>query len=374
MEDIASRCTWADAQLSDETSPLLLRPRLPPELLSLILDSTGSRYLEALSFTARLSQHADALFVLYKPLYPELVARWMRLAASPYDVGEVVLSISCLARVLPFATYLRDHVRQLLASKSIHALPAGEEGRPFSVLSDDKALQSFLLALFRLLSLDRDLLNEIVAPAFLSSYLRHPSLSIRYLAVQCLCMVMHFADAFAEQMVEKYVGKEPIRGEWEGQMIDYRLLKLWEERRWKDLSKAVADAESQLSQSASSLFARTRALHADDLCPQTAIVGGILLPRVGELAVTQSSFVLTPTAKQNLDQLGRCLLEEKPILLAGPGGSGKTLLVHEAARLLNKLSSMITLHINEQTDAKRLNAFRQLIFQNFQSASRLGGN
>lgn len=343
MQDIAVYCSWADAQLTEDA-------RLPAELRSIILRSTGSEYFQTLANAATTSpQYADILFPLYKPLYPELVARWTTFTSTP-PVSELVHSISCLARLLPFATYLRRHVRDVILSQSLFTRLREAEGTSFQV--DDQDLQSLLLALFRVLSFDRDLLAETAAPTYLSSFLYHSSLPIRYMAIQCLCLVMHFADDFAEQMVETYIGKDPILGDWETRQIDYRILKIWEEYRWKEQSKALTDVESRLQKAVP--LTQVRTLHASDLSPTTASLGGVLLPRASVLESSNSSFVLTSTATRNLQQVGQCLLTEKPVLLSGPPGSSKTAVVHEAARLLNKLSTMITLHLNEHTDAKSL--------------------
>ncbi|KIW15707.1 hypothetical protein PV08_05757 [Exophiala spinifera] len=342
MEDIAVYCSWADAQVQSEA-------RLPPELQSIILQSTGSQYFEALAQAALTPQHADALFALYRPLYAELVARFPAFGASP-SLGQLVNSVSCLARILPFAKYFRRHVRDILVKQSllnrIHEL-----GGP-SVKHNTEDLQSFMLALFRILSFDRDLLAGTAAPVFFSSLLRHQDGTIRYLAVQCICMVMHFADAFSEQMVESYVGKGAILGDWEGKQIDFRLLKLWEEHRWVELSKRLADMENLYQRAVPS--SQVRPLSLTDLSTTTASIGGVILPRSNPPEPPTSSFGLTPTAKRNLQHVGRCLLAEKPILLSGPQGSGKTAILHEAARALGKLSTLITLHLNEQTDAKSL--------------------
>ncbi|KAK5359025.1 AAA ATPase midasin [Exophiala xenobiotica] len=343
MEDIAVYCSWADAQLTEDA-------RLPAELRSRVLRSTGSEYFQTLANAATTSpQYADILFPLYKPLYPELVARWTTFTSTP-SISELVHSISCLARALPFATYLRRHVRDVLLSQSLFTRLREAEGT--SSLPEDQDVQSLLLALFRLLSFDRDLFAETAAPTFLSSFLYHSSLPARYMAVQCLCLVMHFADGFADQMVETYIGKDPILGDWEGRRIDYRLLKIWEEYRWKELSKASTDVENRFRHAVP--LSQVRTLRVSNLSPTTASLGGVLLPRASALESSNPSFVLTSTATRNLQQVGQCLLAEKPILLSGPPGSSKTAIVHEAARLLNKLSTMITLHLNEQTDAKSL--------------------
>jgi midasin len=67
-----------------------------------------------------------------------------------------------------------------------------------------------------------------------------------------------------------------------------------------------------------------------------------------------STLALTPTTVENLENLAGLLQQPGPILLHGLSGAGKTSLVHEIARELGKQKEMVTLHLNEQTDAKML--------------------
>ncbi|OAP57631.1 hypothetical protein AYL99_08369 [Fonsecaea erecta] len=352
MEDIAVYCSWADAQLGADHAFL---SEVPTEVRSLITRSTASQYLESLADVIRDARYTDALFPLFKPLLPELHARW----SSPNcttELKDIISTISCLARILPLATYLRPHIKWLLRIDHLRRRVMDLRG-PSSELPDDVE-HALLLAVFRLLSFDRRILTDIVTPVFFSSFLRHRALPVRYLAVQCLCIIMHFADAFSETMVKTYVGDEALWGEWEGQRIDYRLLKLWEERRWKDLISTTASIEKSWQSSSSSSPSKGRNRLSESFTPRVVDVGGILhlpLPLDDHTPrLSASTFVLTPTAKLNLRRLGECVLYSKPILISGQASSGKTSLVHEAARLLDRSSSMITLHLNEQTDAKSL--------------------
>jgi len=163
---------------------------------------------------------------------------------------------------------------------------------------------------------------------------------------------MHFADAFSEQLVHRYVGTDAVLGQWEGQTVDFRVIRLWEEKRWKDLDSAIACLQDRWEKSDGK--PPPLLMDLDDISPDAAIVGGFLVPRMGELKAQQSTFILTPTSSHNLSQVGKCLLQATPLLLTGEAGSGKTSIIREAARLLNKSSTMITLHLNEQTDAKSL--------------------
>ena len=346
---MAVDCSWADAEFRNVLE-------LPSELKSMILESTGGAYLEALAAASRLPQYTDALFVLYEPLFPELVARWVDSALSNNNVLDYISVLSSLARIIPFAPYLRFQINSFahranlsrtLFTPQIASLPT-------------ESLIVLLTGLFRLLSHNRDALTDFASPVFFSAFLHHASFPVRYLAAQCMCFVMHFADAFSEKLVHEHAGQHADEqfhsGLWEGQTINYSLLKLFEERRWTRIDMRLKGFKATYGQrpEAGSLTTPPRFVLEADLSPNTASISGVLVPRDGRLFVPQTSFAATTTASSNLIKLGRELLEQKPILLTGQPGSGKTSLVMEAARLLNKLSSMITLHLNEQTDAKSL--------------------
>ncbi|CRK19155.1 hypothetical protein BN1723_017759, partial [Verticillium longisporum] len=72
------------------------------------------------------------------------------------------------------------------------------------------------------------------------------------------------------------------------------------------------------------------------------------------IAVNLSQQIPTTTTSNNLESLAGLLKDRKPILLHGLPGSGKTSVIHEFAKEFGKHPGMVTLHINEQTDAKML--------------------
>ena len=344
METIAVHCSWADAQLAEDVS---LQLHLPSELRSLILASSGSEYINALAVAARLPKCTDRVFQLYIPVFVDVVNRWT--APSLQSEQESIITLSALARILPFAPYLKQHARGLLEYPDLASVLVS--GASAASELDEEQLFALLLALFRLLSFDRDYFDPLLHPIFFSSLLSHESLRLRHLAVECLCLVMHFADALCESLLQTYVGKQPVLGSWEDKDIDFRLFKLWEERRWETLEEALESYRQALPYD---LVEEEKAVSLTDLHHQTALVGNILLPRSEGLALPASTVILTPSARSGLDQLGAALLEQKPILIAGPASSCKTSVILEAARLLRKADSLITLHLNEQTDAKSL--------------------
>ncbi|KAJ5925090.1 hypothetical protein N7454_007729 [Penicillium verhagenii] len=325
-----------------------LLTQLPNELTGLIRSSSGTQQLHALALGALDTQFTESIFRLYEPIAVDLAARWLR---SDIQADHIHI-LAAFARILPFASYLRSFAGQYALSQT----------GPLSALAGSKELtlrqlepsntRTLLLALFRLLSFDLETFSRAVSPIQLQSLFPHEDPVIRYLAVRCFAMYMHAADAASENMLRVNTGTDPIEGEWEGITIDYRLLGLWEERRWETLGKTIQIQRSSRSDSdIMALVDRVR----DSLTPRSADICGILIPRLKDsLPSSSSSVVKTPTTTQNLRCIAKSLLGFKPILLIGLSNSGKTSLINDIASTMGQAESMVTLHLNEQTDAKSL--------------------
>ncbi|KAF2274496.1 midasin [Westerdykella ornata] len=150
-------------------------------------------------------------------------------------------------------------------------------------------------------------------------------------------------------MIAQHVGEGDIIGIWEGKSIDYHFLSLWEEQRWTTLSSALSHRLPNDVQSLPPNFEQ-------QLSPYTVNVSGVLLPCLNGSSPTDNPapIIPTPTTEANLKRIASGLLGSSPLLLTGLAGSGKTLLVRHLAWRLNKLETMVTLHLNEQSDAKLL--------------------
>lgn len=317
---------------------------LPAELATSIRNSTGSAYLNHLARVALQQSFTEKIFVLYEPLLPELAARWIS-PKQPLSTLDEVTVLSCLARIIPFAPYLRTHTRELLSS-----------GRKLSSLKDPDAkilnlpqqqLRLLLLAFFRLFTYDPDTYREFCHPRLLQSIFDNASLAVRILAIKCLVKILKFADAFSDQLMEKHIGLNLVEDQIDETYIDYRTLELYEERRWKKL-------QTELDETRKMRHGHFAQYDVDDLSPQTACFGGILIPRETNSSLTQRSRSDPPTIIENKKALAEALLCPSPVLLVGEHGSGKTHLINEAAKTLKDESGLLTLHLNEQTDAKSL--------------------
>ncbi|PSN73965.1 midasin [Corynespora cassiicola Philippines] len=298
------------------------------------IDITAKKALEAGS--------TDDAFFHNEEIFVEVCARWIQ---SGFQSGA---KISAFGRILPLAPHLAEHVERFLVSASQSQILGGQSTE-VPIPQDEELLLETLLGTFRLLSYDCRNFAGHVRPLALESLVRHSSRTVRYLAVRTLCIYVHAADHATQEMIKTYVGEGEIEGKWERKTIDYRFLSLWEEKRWTKLQKRLQEKRQE------GLRTVPSGLH-HQISPYSVNVNGILLPRLDGASSQEKPSDLFPTPTTDLNQrsIAQRLLDTRPLLLTGLPGSGKTLLIRHFAWQLNKLSSMVTLHLNEQSDAKLL--------------------
>lgn len=287
----------------------------------------------------------DQLFVKHRGLFTELCARWIQ------SDGHAEEKVAAFGRILPLAPHLAEHVDRFLHVVSASPIlgPQASSSNNALAPSNEADLSQVLLGTFRLLSYDCRSFAKYIRPLALERLFQHSSRVVRYLSVRTFCLYVHAADHATQELLKRCIGEGDVEGPWENRQIDYRFLSLWEEKRWRDLHASLQ--HSYLDEADPNRPAQ--GLH---LSPCTVDINGVLLPRL-DGAPSQddpTKLVSTPTTASNLSTIARALLESSPILLTGLAGSGKTLLTRHFAWQLNKLDTMVTLHLNEQSDAKLL--------------------
>jgi len=324
---------------------------LPDEILDVLRQGSDAQYLDELSRLALQPTFTTTVFVTHEPIFVEVCSRW--LTGSETDG---LSALAALARIVHSAPYLSVYARALLRQKqhgTLKALALGNVG----VLQDLKAedLHTLLLALCRLLMFDNDAFASVVSPAQLQLLLKHPHLHIRYLAVKILCLYLHASDAALVSMIKTYIGEDEIHGQWEDKSIDYTFFSLWEDKRLKHLDRKFQESrEAYKAYHVGKCESPLRTVKSEDFSRTTACIGGMLLPRLNGEYPGISSIVMTETMAGNLRSLVEGVRGSKPLLVTGFSGAGKTSLIRDVARELGKSSTMVTLHLNEQTDAKLL--------------------
>lgn len=324
-----------------------LLEQLPSGISTFIRTASGTQHLHALALGALNNEFTESIFRLYEPIFVDLAARWLQSDLH----ADYIHVLAAFAQILPFAPHLRSLASQY-ASSQTGPLAALAVSKELTLLQlDQPSIRLLLLALFRLLSFDLETFSPIVSPLQLQSLFQSQDRVTRYLAVRCFALYMHAADAATEKMVRVNTGTEPIEGEWEGTLIDYRVLGLWEERRWETLGRILqAERSARTEINTLALIERTR----ESFTTKTAEICGVLIPRLKDTPPTPSSVVKTSTTVENLRRIAGSLLGYKPILLVGLPNSGKTSLINDIAATMGQAETMVTLHLNEQTDAKSL--------------------
>jgi midasin len=347
----------AEMDVSEERSALLndkqLLKSLPSELLQIVQDYTSTSFLDAIATAALIPELTDRIFGHFTNIFPDICARWV---LSLRDAHQQMLVVSAFARILPFAPHLSVFLEPWTRDARI-SLPGGFRSDYIHELfsqeaedsTSDKNLVSILLAVWRLISFKKDMFGTLVSTTEVQRLLDHRNLSIRYLACRLFCQMLHASDFKLESLIsERFNVSEPILGDFDGREVDYGFLTLHEHQRSKELARLLGTKCENVSTATSTKYP------AQILTSMVIAYGKAMLPRPTLSPRIAGSLILTPTTTSNLEGFAKLLQRPEPILLHGLPGSGKTSLVNEIAKALGAHSNMVTLHLNEQTDAKML--------------------
>ncbi|KIH94753.1 midasin [Sporothrix brasiliensis 5110] len=400
--------------LADATTLALLPPALlralqsqPPSAASTATTSTSSTptpqpqtaasFLDAVAQAALLPRLTGPLFAHFEPLFADICARWLLHSRRGVQDDTV---LAAFARILPLAPYLSVLLDKYLDETAVAAEPGSSTTVPLlhtlSTLYDaapnekstslppspsasqstshstsatapppDSDLVRILLVLWRLVNLDASAYAQLV-PAGLQSLFHHTSPPVRFLAIRIFCLVHAAADFKLESVLRQCILEgDSLVADFDGVQADYTFLTLYDHTRCKELHERVLAIQSPPRQAKEEDVAdnETEGLPLVlSLTPLVSAWGRSVIPRPaadtaldGTTASTQPSpLTKTSTTLRNLESLAQCLQHPQPILLRGLPGSGKTSVVREAARELGMEAGLVTLHLNEQTDAKTL--------------------
>lgn len=327
-------CSW-DAALFQRGN------EIPPELLEIIRNGSNEQYLESITKAALDPRYTYILFAHCENIFAHVCARLRH-------YGTLPSAVATLGRIIPFAPYLSTYAQRLVAAERYH----------FTSTNDDEDTL-YLLGLFRLASSDWTTFKEYIDPSQISELLRHTSRPIVYLTIRLLQLYLQGSDHWFESMIKQYLGQDSpetgIDGGWDDVVIDYRFLTLWEHERHERVLKLKANAASDAQSNGEQ---ESRIVPQECFDRSITIIGGTCLPKsatADRSRPAMSEYVVeTATVQGNLTAIAKALKSSKPVLLSGLAGAGKTMLARHAANKLGKLDKMVTLHLNEQSDAKLL--------------------
>ncbi|KAF7879819.1 uncharacterized protein EAF02_007989 [Botrytis sinoallii] len=274
---------------------------------------------------------------------PEEILEIVNLQQSPHFLETLAISALKPKQTLKLFTYFNTLIADSAARWVANSYPDGATATSNGL--SDLALQRILLATWRLLNFDKQAYSGTVSSSAIQSLLGHTDLAVRYLAVRIFCQLQFASDDRLEAMVAKFVGNTmAVMGDFDGEMVDYGFLSIFEEQRLKNAALGLS-TETEMFQSQKVL---------QEFSPLVVQYSDILLPRPNGNPSQPSKLISTTTTSQNRQSFAKALMSSSPILLHGLAGAGKTSLVNDFARELGMDSSMVTLHLNEQTDAKML--------------------
>lgn len=335
------------ASLMRDTQTLGL---LPPEVLEVVQNHASSAILETVSHAALRPRLTDRLFAHFEDVFPDICARWI-LGRSGGDSRGLI--VAAFARILPFAPYLSVFLERFLYEG--HPEPTK---RPIldptnldswsSAPNDPDTLQNILLSVWRLNGFDQRAYAPLISPSDLQALFEHNSRAVKYLAIRIFCQLVNASDFKLEALVQEHLGtSEAVLGDFDGREVDLGFLSLHEHGR----VKALDNLRRQCSEHDTLDIGP---VPPQALTPLVASYGRVLLPRPGGPTNKTSPVVMTSTARDNLESLAELLQKPGAVLLHGLPGSGKTTVIHKLAKDLGTDSDMVTLHLNDQTDAKML--------------------
>ncbi|KAM0253891.1 hypothetical protein ACHAQJ_007123 [Trichoderma viride] len=325
---------------------------LPSELLEIIKHQSSTKLFDAVSEAALSPSLTEKIFVHFEDVFSDICARWILNAGNG---PRRLLIASAIARILPFAPYLSTFLRchgktghEAAQEPSLHLVLPTLDGASLGLDAD--ALLQVLLTYWRLFSFDLRTFSSLIPPEYLQSLFTHESRAVRYLAIRIFCQLFHASDYKLESLIDAHVGDgNAITADFDGSLVDYGFLSLHEHARAKRINalRQQVTRNDRESEHGREPFLQSLTQHAISY-------GKIVLPRPSIPVGGPSDLVMTTTTTNNLERLAAMIRKPEPILLHGLPGVGKTALVHEMAKQLGMYSDMVTLHLNEQTDAKML--------------------
>jgi midasin len=319
---------------------------MPEEVLEIIRLRNSPQFLEALSLAALKPALTFKLFIIFDSIFADSCSRWI---SNSGDQDTAV--IEAFARILPLAPHLSTYLEKYLRTTSFEPdtpsiLCLNNGNSQPTKDSSGLYLQRVLLATFRLLHFDKAAYSRTLSGTKVQSLFQNQDRAVRYLAIRIFCQLQSASELKLEQMVDEHVGKEEaIWGDYDEEQLDYGFLDLVEEKR--------LNSAQQLRNTASHM-SETYSTSLEALSPLVSRYARTLLPRPNGCPARPSDLIPTETTVKNMEAIAQALLSSSPILLHGLAGSGKTSLVNDFARELSADSNMVTLHLNEQTDAKML--------------------
>ncbi|NXN90988.1 MDN1 protein, partial [Rhinopomastus cyanomelas] len=213
-------------------------------------------------------------------------------------------------------------------------------------------LRDLMEAAYRFLQKEQSVFRELWDWSVCIPLLRSHDTLVRWYTSNCLALVTCMNDEHRLSFLKKIFSPE--------ELIHFRL-KLLEESQLQNVDQALVLAnpdDSFWQKGKGSQCAQGRVL-SGDLSANVVAVCGIVLPRLhepDEQGSSTDSFVLVESAFTNLQNLAMAVAYQRPVLLEGPIGCGKTSLIEYLAAVTGRTKPphILKVQLGDQTDSKTL--------------------
>ncbi|KAI3364212.1 hypothetical protein L3Q82_010816 [Scortum barcoo] len=175
---------------------------------------------------------------------------------------------------------------------------------------------------------------------------------VRGYTAHCLALVSHMTDNQKTIFLRKVLTNDEIL---------HMKIKALEETQQLEVDKALVLANQgsvMWRQEKANKFTKGQVV-SEDLSQNVVAVCGVVLPRIAPRPaehMNQKDLVLVDSTCRNLRRLALAVASQKPVLLEGPIGCGKTALVEFMAAVTGhtKATEILKVQLGDQTDSKML--------------------
>lgn len=332
--------------------------KLPTQLFTFNKSVSLDENLNQLSLLAL--DHSLPTYYCYKPIFLELIARWVnktvefenKYTKSKLETRKVPGSVVLLAlsRLLQISTEYLNLFELFLSQNAFWD----------NIDIERYELESILLAFYRLLKFDTNRFKAFIKPKALYQIINKSGNEFqvsKFLAIQILSIYLQASEISKNKMIDTHLPKDKdLKSNYEGEIVDYYFIALLEAKRTSNfLTLPEVEYNSNPSKT------NSIQIPPESLSSTVTSVCGVLVPHLNisksqsvSLQQEETKFVPTNSAVEVLRKLASSVQFNKPVMLYGKAGSGKTFLINQLANYMSYSDSIVKIHLGEQTDAKLL--------------------
>ncbi|XP_051781409.1 midasin isoform X2 [Erpetoichthys calabaricus] len=212
-------------------------------------------------------------------------------------------------------------------------------------------LRDLMEATFRYLKHDTAFFKNLWDWSVCLSLLRTSDVFVRWYTACCLTVISNMTEVEKNMFFQKYFNSD--------EMLDLKI-KTLEEAQQLNLEKALtlANAESAFWHCEEKQKPTRCQIVSDDLSKNVVAVCGVVLTKINppESEKEITNLVLVDSTCRSLQSLAMAVASQKPVLLEGAIGSGKTVILEHLAAVTGrgKTPYFLKVQLGDQTDSKML--------------------